>query len=134
LHLKFETKKSENYWKSTLLKKGVFYKWPCDSIFELQWPLGIHHFFNVVSVIKQVAWVAKVITHHIYIYIVQFIAVLLQLYQNNSFSTTMQFHYNHNVMLTLLIFIHPSKFDMCHHEDFFFFFFEVLISIIYYNC
>jgi hypothetical protein len=46
----------------------------------------------------------------------------------------MQFHYNygHNVMLTLLIFIHLLKFDTCHYE--FFLIFEVLISIVYYDC
>jgi hypothetical protein len=46
------------------------------------------------------------------------IAIQLQLNQNNSFSTTMQFHYNctHDVMLTSLIVIHLLKFDMWHCE------------------
>jgi hypothetical protein len=44
------------------------------------------------------------------VYTVQIIATQLQLCQNHSFSTTMQLHYNynHNVILTLVIFIHPS--------------------------
>jgi hypothetical protein len=44
----------------------------------------------------------------------------MQLCQNDSFLTTMQFHYkyNHNVMLMLLIFIRPLKFDTSHYEDF----------------
>jgi hypothetical protein len=47
------------------------------------------------------------------IYIVQFIAIQLQLYQNNSFSTTMQLHYDftHDIMLMSLIVIHLLKFD-----------------------
>jgi hypothetical protein len=42
------------------------------------------------------------------VYMVQFITTQLQLCWNNSFSTTMQFHYNYsfNIMLTLLICIH----------------------------
>jgi hypothetical protein len=53
------------------------------------------------------------------IYMVQLIAIPLQLGQNNSFSTNMQFHiYNHDVMLMLLIYIHPLKFDTWHYEDF----------------
>jgi hypothetical protein len=27
-------------------------------------------------------------------------------------------HYNHNIMLMLVIFIHPLKLDMWHYEDF----------------
>jgi hypothetical protein len=59
---------------------------------------------------------------------VQLIAIELQLCQNNSFSTTMQFHYNytHDVMLMSLIVIHLLKFDTWHYEkkwtEFFFFF------------
>jgi hypothetical protein len=42
----------------------------------------------------------------------------LQFNWNNLFSTTLQFHYNynHNIMLTLLIFIHPLKFDTWHNS------------------
>jgi hypothetical protein len=49
---------------------------------------------------------------------VQVIVTQLQFYQNNSFSITMQFHYNytHDVMLTSLIFIHPLKSNMWHYE------------------
>jgi hypothetical protein len=50
----------------------------------------------------------------------QFIATQLQLSQNNSFSTTMQLHYNytHDVKLMSLIVIQLSKFDTWHYEDF----------------
>jgi hypothetical protein len=50
----------------------------------------------------------------------QLITIPLQLCQNNSFSTIMQVHYNycHNIILTLLIFIHSLKFDMWHYGDF----------------
>jgi len=45
------------------------------------------------------------------IYMMQLIAIQLQLYQNNSFSTIMQFQYNytHDVILTSLIVIHLLK-------------------------
>jgi hypothetical protein len=51
---------------------------------------------------------------------VQLIVTQLQFSQNNSFSTTMQFHYNctHGVMLMSLIVIHVFKIDMWHYEDF----------------
>jgi hypothetical protein len=50
----------------------------------------------------------RVSTHHIND------ATQLQLSQNNSFSTTVQFHYNctHDAMLMLLIVIHLLKFSM----------------------
>jgi hypothetical protein len=53
----------------------------------------------------QVAWVTKL---QLTVYMVQLIATQLQLNQNNSFSTTIQLHYNytHGVMLTSLIVIH----------------------------
>ncbi len=86
-----------------IMNKKVFCNWPYNSLY-----------FYIVSVIWQVAWVARVVTHYIYN------AIWLQLCQNNSFSTTMQLHYNynHNVMLMLLIFIHPLKFDTWHYENF----------------
>ncbi len=48
------------------------------------------------------------------------LATQLQLYQNYSFSTTMQFHYNctHDVMLMSLILIHLLKSNMWHYENF----------------
>jgi hypothetical protein len=53
------------------------------------------------------------------IYMVQLIATQLQHCQNNSFSINMQLHiYNHDVMLTFLIYTHPLKFDTWHYEDF----------------
>jgi len=54
------------------------------------------------------------------IYTVQLIPIQLQFYQNNSFSTIMQFHYKctHDVMLTSLTIIHPLKFGMWHYEKF----------------
>jgi len=67
----------------------------------------------------------------------QLIAIQLQLCQNNSFSTTMQFHYNynHNVMLTMPIFMHPLKFGIMKILGLKnYFLFEVLISILYYDC
>ncbi len=50
----------------------------------------------------------------------------LQLYRNNSFSTTMQLPYAniHNVML-MSFFIHPSKFNTWHYEDFLWFFWNI---------
>jgi hypothetical protein len=54
------------------------------------------------------------------IYIVQLIAIQLQLNQNNSFSTIIQLHYNytHHVMLASLIIIHLLKYNMWHYEGF----------------
>jgi hypothetical protein len=56
----------------------------------------------------------------IIIYMVQLIIIQLQLGQNNSFSTTMQLHFNytHDVILTSLIINHIFKSDMSHYEDF----------------
>jgi hypothetical protein len=52
---------------------------------------------------KQIAWIAKL---QLTVYTVQLIATQLQFSQNNSFSTTIQFHYNytHDVMLMPLIY------------------------------
>jgi len=74
-------------------------------------------YFYVVNVIKQIAWVVEL---QLIIYMVQLIAIQLQLCRNHTFSTTMQPHYNysHDVMLTLIIFIHPLKLNMWHYEDF----------------
>ncbi len=54
------------------------------------------------------------------IYIMQLIATQLQLNQNNSFSSTMQLHYNctHDVMLMSLIIIHLLKSYTWHYDDF----------------
>jgi hypothetical protein len=54
----------------------------------------------------------------------QLITTQLQFHQNNSFSTTMQFHYNytHDVMLTSLNVIHLLKFETWHYADFWTFF------------
>jgi hypothetical protein len=81
-------------------------------------------YFYTLSVIKQVAWVVQL---QLIIYVVQLIATRLQLCRNHSFSTIMQLHYNysHNVMLTLLIFIHTLKLDMWHYEDFWIFFWNI---------
>jgi hypothetical protein len=48
-------------------------------------------YLYTVSANKQVAQVAR---FQFIVYMVQFIVTQLQLCQNNSFSTTMQFHYN----------------------------------------
>jgi hypothetical protein len=61
----------------------------------------------------------------------------LQLNQNNSFSTTIQLHYNqtHNVMLTSLIVIHLLKSNTWHYEDFWTLKkIEISISIVHYEC
>jgi hypothetical protein len=54
----------------------------------------------------------KVVIHHIYN------VIQLQFNQNNSFSTTMQLHYNytHDVTLTSFIVIDILKYDMWHYE------------------
>jgi len=59
-----------------------------------------------MSAIEQVTWVIKVGAFYNSSYIQ---CNSMQFYQNNPFSTTMELHYkyNHNVMLSLLIFIHP---------------------------
>jgi len=53
-------------------------------------------------------------------YMMQFIVTQLQFNQNNSFSTTIQLHYNytHDVMLMSLIVIHLLKTNMWHYKDF----------------
>jgi hypothetical protein len=72
-------------------------------------------YLYVMSASGQVAWVAKL---QVTIYMVQFIVTQLQLGQNNSFSTTIQLHYNytHYVMLMSLIVIHLLKSNMWHYE------------------
>ncbi len=79
-------------------------------------------YLYVVSAHKQVAWVAEL---QLSIYTMQFIAIQLQLSQNNLFSTTMQLHYNctHDVMLTSLIVIQLCKYDTWYYEDFLTWFF-----------
>ncbi len=72
-------------------------------------------YLYVVSVNKQVAWVAKL---QLIVCTLQLIATQLQFNQNNSFSTTIQLHYSytHGVMLTSLIIIHILKSNMWHYE------------------
>jgi len=74
-------------------------------------------YLYVVSANKQIAWIAKL---QLIVYKVQFITIQLQLSQNNSFWTTMQFHdnYTHDVMLTSLMVIHLLKSNTWHYEDF----------------
>jgi hypothetical protein len=73
-------------------------------------------YLYIVNANKQVAWVAQL---QFIVYTMQLIATQLQLSQNNSFSTTMQFHYNtHDVILMSLIVIHIFKFNTWHYEDF----------------
>ncbi len=62
-------------------------------------------YLYVMNFNGQVTWIAKL---QLIVYIVQLIVTQLQLNQNNSFSTTIQLHYNytHNVMLMSLIVIH----------------------------
>ncbi len=91
-------------------------------------------YLYVMSVNKQIARIAKL---QFTVYMMRFIVIQLQLNQNNSFSTIMQFHYNytHDVMLTSLIVINLLKSNMWHYKKFGHnFFFEILISIIHYDC
>ncbi len=77
----------------TLWEKRVFCNCPCNSLY-----------LYVVNVNRQICiWCNS-----------------LQLYQNNSFSTTMQLYYNytHDVMLMSLIVIHLLKSNMWHYEFF----------------
>jgi hypothetical protein len=62
-------------------------------------------YLYVMSYNEQVAWIAKL---QLTIYMVQLIATQLQFNQNNSFSTTIQLHYDytHDVMMMSLIVIH----------------------------
>jgi hypothetical protein len=80
------------YWIA--MKKRVFCIWPCNSLY-----------LYIMSANRQVAWVAEL---SLIVYMVQFITTQLQLNQNNSFSTIMQFHYNctHDAIITSLIVIH----------------------------
>jgi hypothetical protein len=98
------------------LWKWVFCNWACNSIFELQWPLVTHCISTPMSVIRQVAWIARdAILCIYYLTLMQ----LMQLTCNNSFSTTMElpYNYNHIAMLTSF-FIHSSNFNTWHYEDF----------------
>ncbi len=84
-------------------------------------------YLYVVNVNGQVAWITQL----------RFIVTQLQLCQNNSFSTTMQLHYNytHDVMLISLIIIHLLNFDTWYYEDFWtLIFFKILISVVHYDC
>jgi hypothetical protein len=74
-------------------------------------------YLYAISVNGQVAWVAKL---QFIVYATQLITTQLQLYQNNSFSTIMWFHYNctHDVMMMSLIVIHPWKYDTWHMKFF----------------
>jgi hypothetical protein len=67
---------------------------------------------------EQVAWIVE---FQFTVYAMQLITTQLQFYQNNSFSTIMQLHYNctHDGMLMSLIVIHLLRFNMWHYEDFF---------------
>ncbi len=69
-----------------IIRKRVFCNWPCKSLY-----------LYVVSVCSD-----KLHELQLTIYTMQFIAIPLQLSQNNSFSMPMQLHYNytHDVILT----------------------------------
>jgi hypothetical protein len=68
----------------------------------------------------------------------QIIATKLQLYQNNSFSTTMQLYYNctHDVMMmSLIVILQILHMALWKELDInFILFFEILISIAHYDC
>jgi hypothetical protein len=89
-------------------------------------------YLYVMNVNEQITWIVEL---QLTIYMVQLITIQLQFNQNNSFSTTMQFHYNdtHDVMLTSLNVIHLLKSNMWHYEDFWTFFVKILIYIVHYD-
>ncbi len=109
------------YWVNILRKKVVlqlvlqFNFWVVEDICNSL-------YLYVMSANEQFAWVAQL---QLTIYTMQFIVTQLQLSQNNSFSTSIQFHYNYtlDIMLTSLIIIHLLKSNMWHYEDFWTFFF-----------
>jgi hypothetical protein len=82
------------WFANTMRKRGVLQFDICNSLY-----------LYAMNSNGQVAWVTKL---QLTVYMVQLIATQLQLNQNNSFSTTIQLHYNytHGVMLTSLIVIH----------------------------
>jgi len=55
------------YFLNTLWeKRNMFCNWACNSVFELQLLFTTYCIFIPMNVIKQVAWIAKDATYHIY--------------------------------------------------------------------
>ncbi len=97
----------------SLWNRWMFCNWSCNSNFELQRTLVTHCIYTLWVLTNKLHELQN--CNSLYIW-----CNSLQLNQNNSFSTTMQFHYNctHDVMLIALIIIHLLDFDMWHYEDF----------------
>jgi len=74
-------------------------------------------YLYVVNTNIQITWVAKL---QLTIYTMQLITIQLQLCQNNSFSITIQLHYDctHDIMLTSLVVNHLLKSNMWQYEEF----------------
>jgi hypothetical protein len=95
---------------ATLWKQGLVLQLALQFNFWVVKDICNSLYLYVVSANEQIAWVAKLQNcNSSYIW-----CNSLQFNQNNSFSTTMQFHYNctHNVMLMSLITIHLLKSNM----------------------
>jgi hypothetical protein len=90
------------------MKREVFCNWPSNSILNcndhFQLILFLHYKWYKTSHMS----CKSCNSPYIWCNSIQLIIILLQFCQNNSFSTIMQVHYNysHNIILTLLIFIH----------------------------
>ncbi len=103
------------YLVSNTMKRSLFIKLDTFKkvrIFLLFW-LGILHYEKKGHFAIGFATPYTLGHLQLLVYTVQFITIQLQLYQNNSFSTTMQFHYNctNDVILMSLIVIDLLKFD-----------------------
>jgi hypothetical protein len=102
------------------MKKKVFCNWLCNSIFELQMTLATHCIYTSWVLTDKLHELQNCNSPYVGCNSLQFIATQLQFSQNNSLSTTIQFHYNytHDVILTSLIVIHLLKSNMWYYEDF----------------
>ncbi len=105
---------------NALWEKWVFCNWFCFSIFKLHWTLATHYIYTPWMLMDKLHELQSCNSPYIWSNSLQLIATHLQLCQNNSFSTTMQLHYNctHDVMLKSLFVIHILKSNTWHYEDF----------------
>jgi len=94
-------------------KKWVFCNWPCNLLFELQWPLITHCISILLG--SECYHTSCKSCNSLYIW-----CKSMQLCHNNSFPTTTQFpyDYNHNLML-MSFFSHSSKINTWHYGFFF---------------
>jgi hypothetical protein len=93
-------------------EKG-FCNWRCNSIFELQKTLATYYIYTSRVLMDKLHQLQSCNSTYIW-------CNSLQLNQNNSFSTTIQLHYNytHDVRVMSLIVIHLLKYGMWHYEIF----------------